>query len=76
MYLWVSAQSVLRDVLKLKSLGLRAPEPPTARTSGDCDQTQREKETSGYAGLEIFKGLWQNRASENKVQLWLIYAVL
>jgi len=29
------------DVLKLKTLGVHAPEPPIVRTSGYCDQTWR-----------------------------------
>jgi len=33
---------------------VHAPEPPIARTSGDCDHTQRERETSGYTAFGIF----------------------
>jgi len=34
---------ILYNFLKLKTLQVHAPEPPTTRTSGDYDQTWREK---------------------------------
>ena len=37
MYLWVYPQAVLYGVLKCKTPGVHAPEPPTTRTSGDCE---------------------------------------
>jgi len=39
-YSCVCVQSVLYVVVKLKTLGVRAPEPPqVAPWNGDCDQT-------------------------------------
>jgi len=74
-------QLVLYDILKLKTLGVQAREPPTACTSGDCEllwlhKTWREKVTSGHSAFAIFERLWQTCALENKAQLWPIYAVL
>jgi len=45
---------------------------PTARISGDCNQTRSG--TNGCAGLGFFERLWQNRGLENKGQLWPILA--
>jgi len=52
---------ILYDVLNLKTLGVRALEPP-ACTSGDCDQTWRERGTSWYVAFGTFKRFWQTRA--------------
>jgi len=63
-------------ILKLNTVGVQAPEPPTARTSDDnCNQTWREKGISGYAAFGIFRRLWQTLALENMLQFWPIYAV-
>jgi len=63
-------QSVLCDVLKRKTLLVHAPKPPIARNSGDCEQTWRERGTSGNGGFGVVKKLRQTRALENKGQLW------
>jgi len=55
MYSWVCPRSVLYDVLELKTLAVHALKPRTARTSGDCDQTWRERGKSGYVQFGIFK---------------------
>ena len=70
MHSWVCPKSDHDSVLKLKTLRVHAPEPSTACTSGQCDQTRRKWGTSGYATFGIIKRLWQTRAFENKVQLW------
>jgi len=49
---------------------LQKPLVPTARISGDYNQTWPRSGTSGCAGFGIFKRLWQTRGLENKVQLW------
>jgi len=48
---------------------LQKPLVPTARISSDCNQTWPGSGTSGSAGFDIFKKLWQTRGSENMVQL-------
>jgi len=48
------------------------PVVSTAWISGDCNQTWPRSGTSGWAGFDIFKRLWQTRGLENKVQLWPI----
>jgi len=59
----------LSDVLNLRTLGVHAPEPDTAVSSGDCDQTWREREQAGALHLGSSKGSAksQARALENKV---------
>jgi len=64
MYSRVCPQSVFPGVLTLRTLRVHAPEPRTARTSGDCDQTWRERGTSGYAAFGIIRRLWQRYGLE------------
>ena len=47
-YFWVCPQSVLYDVLKLKILGVHAPE---SQQLDDCDQSWRSRITSGHAAF-------------------------
>jgi len=55
---------ILYDVLNLNfgSACSRTPSSHSARTSGDCDQTWRERGTSWYVAFGIFKRFWQTRA--------------
>ena len=57
---------------KLWECMLQKPLVPTARISGDCNQTWAGSGTSGCAGFGIFKTLWQTRVLGNKAQLWPI----
>jgi len=51
---------------------LQKPLVPTARISGDCDQTWPREWNKRVRWILIFKRLWQTRGLENKVQLWPI----
>jgi len=74
MYSWLSlSQSFMMFYyLKLWECMLQKPLVPTARITGDCNQTWPGSGTRGCAGSGIFKRLWQTRGLENKVQLWPI----
>jgi len=65
-----SVSPLMLNYSKLRERMYQKPLVPTARISGDCNQTWPESGTSGCAGFGIFKGLWQTRGLKNKVQRW------